>query len=333
MKNPRKSEGANDGSESTGAVLAALFANLGIAITKFIAAALSGSASMLAEGFHSLVDTANQGFLLIGIHQSKKPADERHPFGYGNALYFWAFVVAIFLFSLGCGFSIYEGVTHLLHDEAGVSGDGAFPTIAVAVLVIAFLFEGYSWSVAFRNFERTRAGRGFYSDLRDLKDPAVFVVLAEDTAACIGIVIAAAGVLLSWYTAMPVFDGAASILIGIILGIVAIILAIEVKALLIGETADPDVLSDIRQRMARHPEIVAVNELRSMHLGPRDILLATSLDFQNEIKAGRIEQLVSEMEEEIRRRHPMIRKLYFEVQSAAGHRTFADQSNVPSGVD
>ena len=325
-----KQHGEEVAGESTSAVIAALFANLAIAITKFIAAFFSGSASMMAEGFHSLVDTGNQGFLLLGIKRSKQAADDMHPFGYGNELYFWAFVVAILLFALGSGFSVYEGVTHILGNEMEEVSDATFPWIPIGVLVAAFAFEGYSWSVAARGFNAQRAGGGIFKDIRDLKDPAIFVVLAEDTAACIGIVIAAGGVLLSWWTGNATFDGIASILIGVILGVVAALLAVEVKGLLIGEAASPAITDDIRRRLLSHPEISGINELRSLHFGPKDVLVTMSLDFRDDVLAGEIENIVADLEGDIRSAHPIVRKLYFEVQSAADHDRFEASAAIPA---
>ncbi len=298
-------------------VIAALIANLAIAVTKFVAAALSGSSAMLAEGIHSLVDTGNQGFMLVGMKRAKKPADEKHPFGYGAELYFWAFIVAVLLFALGSGLSIWEGVRAILHSE---TSHDSVPWIPFGVLAAAFGFEGYAFLTAFSSFEKGRRNRGLIRDLRDMKDPSIFVVMCEDTAALIGIVIAAAGLALSWLTGNAIWDGAASIFIGVVLGITAIFLANEVRGLLVGESADPEIISDIREKLAARDEVVRVNEIRSIHFGPNDILLTASLDFRDDVTAGRIEAMVTEAEASIRNLHPQVRRVFLEVQSDAGPR-------------
>ncbi|UMA65591.1 cation diffusion facilitator family transporter [Roseivivax marinus] len=317
--------------EGRAAVLAALAGNAGIAVTKFIAAALSGSSAMLAEGFHSVVDTGNQACLLYGMRRAKKPADETHPFGYGQEIYFWAFVVAVLLFSLGAGFSIYEGIRAILHGEGHNEG---FPITAVVVLLIAAVFEGYSCSVAFREFEEARDGKGLISDarnrprklwteFRDQKNPSIFVVMCEDTAALAGIVIALLGVLLTWITGAAIFDAAASILIGILLAATAAILAFEVKELLIGEAADPKIKQNVREILHGYEEIIAVNEVRAMHLGPSDILLALSVDFRDDVLAGRLEEVVSEAERRIKEAAPDVQRVFLEVQDRNDHEDLA----------
>ncbi|RFC65165.1 cation diffusion facilitator family transporter [Fulvimarina endophytica] len=313
--------GADEDEGSKKTVFAAMAANLAIAATKFGAALMTGSSSMLAEGIHSVIDTFNQVMLLIGMKRAKKPADEQHPFGYGAEIYFWAFMVAIFLFALGSGFSIYEGVEGLI---SGESGGLESPLVALGVLFIAFCFEGYSWSVAFKEFRERRKGEGLWADFRRLKDPSVFVVLFEDSAACIGIIIAALGITLAITTGIEAFDAIGSILIGVLLGVTAILLAIEVKHLLIGETADPEIERAIQERVGGREEIVAINELRTLHLGPNDVLLTMSVDFQDDVRAGRIEEIVTEIEAEVKDAYKIVRKVYVEVQSAAGHQRFVD---------
>tara|TARA_R110002020_G_scaffold25928_3_gene83992 strand:+ start:256 stop:1248 length:993 start_codon:yes stop_codon:yes gene_type:complete len=320
-KSSRKAQNAGNSEGSKGAIIAAACANLAIAVTKFGAALFTGSSSMLAEGFHSVIDTANQGFLLIGLAKSKKPADAKHPFGYGAEIYFWSFLVAIFLFALGAGFSTYEGVMGLISGESELTS----PLIALGVLFLAFCFEGYSWSVAFKEFQQRRKGRSLMRDFRDMKDPSIFVVLFEDTAACIGIVIAAIGVGLSWSTGIHEFDAIGSILIGILLGVTAVLLAIEVKGLLIGEAAAPEIESLVREKLGNRPEILAINELRTLHLGPEDVLLTMSVDFRDDVVSQRIEAMVSETERRIRERFPIVRKVYVEVQSQSGHQDLASQ--------
>ncbi len=297
-------------------VYAALAANCGIAVTKFVAAALSGSSAMLAEGIHSTIDTANQGFLLLGMARSKRPPDAEHPFGYGVEIYFWAFIVAVLIFALGAGLSIYEGIRALLH---GGHEPESVPWIPFGVLGASLCFEGYSLSVAVREFVRVRKGRGLLRDLRDLKDPSIFVVLAEDSAACIGLLIAALGLTLSWLTVNPVWDASASIAIGALLGLTALGLAIEVKGLLIGESTDPDVTETVRSGILQLPEVLAINDIRSLHFGPHEVLLTLSIDFADDVPSQRIEAIVTEAERRIKERFPVVRQVFLEVQSGPGH--------------
>lgn len=312
---------ADDDSGSKKTIFAAMAANLGIAVTKFGAALFTGSSSMLAEGIHSLIDTTNQVLLLIGLKRAKKPADEAHPFGYGSEIYFWAFMVAIFLFALGSGVSIYEGVAGLMASE---SESLKSPSIALGVLFIAFCFEGYSWTVAWKEFQERRKGDGFFKDFQRLKDPSIFVVLFEDSAACIGIIIAAIAVGLTWMTGNHVYDAVGSIAVGVVLGITAILLAVEVKGLLIGETADPEIETKIQEMVGTRDEIIAINELRTLHLGPNDVLMTMSVDFKDDVVSQTIERIVTEIEEEVKKRYKFVRKLYVEVQSQSGHERFAD---------
>ena len=307
-----------DGGKAT--VYAALIANLGIAVTKFVAAAFSGSSAMLAEGIHSTIDTANEGFLLLGMSRARKPADARHPFGHGGEVFFWSFIVAVLIFALGAGLSIYEGVRAILH--GGHDPEGV-PWIPFGVLAVSLCFEGYSLSVAIREFLKVRAGRGLIRDLRDMKDPSIFVVLAEDSAACLGLVVAFAGLALSWLTANPLFDASASIVIGVLLGITAILLAIEVKGLLVGEAADPRMTQAIREMVVDVSEIEHVNEIRSLHLGPHQVLLTLSIDFADDVVSQRIEAIVTRLDRDIRDRFDTVHSVFLEVQSRDGHRRIA----------
>ena len=301
-------------------VYAALAANCGISVTKFVAAAFSGSSAMLAEGIHSTVDTANEGFLLLGMARATKPADAEHPFGYGVEMYFWAFIVAVLIFALGGGLSIYEGIRALLH--GGHEAEGV-PWIPFAVLGASFCFEGYSLSVAAHKFGEIRKGRGLLRDLKDLKDPSIFVVLAEDSAACIGLAIAAAGLAASWLTGDPVWDASASIAIGGLLGLTALFLAIEVKGLLIGEGTDPDIIRSVRAGLEDLPEVEAINDIRSLHFGPHDVLLTLSIDFADDVPSQRIEKIVTSTEQRIRERFPLVKRVFLEVQSRPDHQRMA----------
>jgi cation diffusion facilitator family transporter len=302
-------------------VIAAIGANGAIAVVKFVAAFFTGSSSMLSEGIHSLVDTANEALLLLGISRSSRPPDKRHPFGYGIELYFWSFVVAMLIFALGAGVSIYEGIQAL---QAGHEIES--PIVAFVVLAAAFVFEGISWTVAYREFNTTRGERGFFEHFRKHKDPAVFIVLMEDSAACIGVLIAAASFALSLWTGDTRYDAAGSIAIGVVLGITAYLLAHETKGLLIGEAANPELSTAIHQMLQDHPDIDGVNDLRTVHLGPHEILAVVSADFRNDIAAEQVETTVSDLEREIRGRFADVRRVYIEAQSHKDHLALADRT-------
>ena len=295
---------------STRVLIVALAANFGIAAAKFVAAAITGSSAMLTEGVHSLVDCANQGLLLHGQKQSRRPADVRHPSGYGRELYFWSFVVAIMVFALGAGVSIYEGVLHLLAPEPAVS-----PLVAYGVLAVAFALEGGSTVAAFREFDGARGERSWWAALKGTKDVTTVIVLLENGAAMAGILVAAVGLGLSQLTGSPYFDGGASILIGLILAFVAMFLAREAKGLLIGEAADPALVEGLRVA-ARRPGVTGVGEIITVHNAPDQIFAAMSVDFDDGISAGDVERLVAEIEAEVRKRWPSVLRLY--VRPVAG---------------
>ena len=283
----------------------ALFANLGIAVAKFVAAAISGSSSMLSEGVHSLVDSGNQLLLLYGQARAKRPPDHRHPFGYGRELYFWAFVVAILIFAVGAGISIYEGWTHIVDPEPLRD-----PTINYIVLAIAFLLEGASWTIAVRAFDAARHGQSWWQAIRRSKDPAGFIVLFEDSAALAGLIIAAAGVWLSHWTGDARIDGAASIVIGVILAAVAMLLAREAKELLIGEAADPALIAAIRRIVEAYPEISGVNHVRTIHTAPDAIFVAVSADFEDLLAMGDAETIIERIEADLKAMSPNISSIY-----------------------
>jgi len=283
----------------------ALFANLGIAVAKFVAAAISGSSSMLSEGVHSLVDSGNQLLLLYGQARAQRPPDNRHPFGYGRELYFWAFVVAILIFAVGAGVSIYEGWTHIVDPEPLRD-----PTINYIVLGIAFLLEGASWTIAVRAFDAGRHGQSWWQAIRRSKDPAGFIILFEDSAALAGLIIAAAGVWLSHWTGDARIDGGASIVIGLILAAVAILLAREAKELLIGEAADPALIRAIRRIVENYPEISGVNHVRTIHTAPDAIFVAVSADFEDQLAMGDAEAVIERIEAELKAMSPNISSIY-----------------------
>lgn len=283
----------------------ALAANLGIAVAKFVAAALTGSSSMLTEGVHSLVDSGNQLLLLYGQSRARRPADAAHPFGYGRELYFWAFVVAILIFALGAGISVYEGVRHIAAPEPL-----ADPAVNYVVLAVAVLLEGTSWAIAARAFAAAKGDLGWWQAIRTSKDPAAFIVLFEDSAALLGLGVAGAGVWASHRWNDPRMDGAASVAIGVVLGIVALLLARESKGLLIGERADPEVIARVRALVEASPGIVAVNHVRTIHTAPDSIFVAISADFQDELRMGQGERLIEALEQALRAAEPRLSSIY-----------------------
>lgn len=295
-------------------IYAALVGNGLIAISKFVASAYTGSSAMLSEAIHSCVDTGNQCLLLLGLKRAAREPDEQHPFGYGMELYFWAFVVAILIFAIGSGISIYEGVQKLLHPHPMSS-----PTINYVVLGAAMVFEGVAWWIAYKEFNKTRGDQGLFEAVRHSKDPAIFTVLFEDTAAMLGLMVAFIGVFCAHMLEIEWADGAASVVIGIILALAAWVLAQETKGLLIGEAASPQTARDVRQIIGRYGEIRHINELKSMHLGPADILMVVSIDFHDNMTSVRVEETVSEIEKAVKEMHPQITRLFIEVQSEEDH--------------
>ena len=253
-------------------IYAALAGNSAIAVTKIAAAIYTGSSAMLSESIHSVVDTGNQTLLLYGMRRAGRPADERHPFGYGRELYFWAFVVAILIFGLGAGISFYEGF-HKLSEPSHITNFG----INYAVLGAAMIFEGAAWMIAFREFNQQRGSRGILEEVRRSKDPTIFTVLFEDSAAMLGLVAAFVGLLTVQFLHLEWADAAASIAIGVILTLTAAGLAYETKGLLTGEAASATTVKAVREMALAEPLVCAVNELRTVHFGPNDILAALSL--------------------------------------------------------
>lgn len=301
--------------ESKTAIIAAILGNLAIAITKFVAAGVSGSSAMLSEGIHSLVDTGNGALLLLGLRMARRAPDRLHPFGYGKELYFWSFIVAIMVFALGGGMSIYEGIKHLAHPKELTN-----PTINYIVLGAAIVFEGISWSIAYRVFLREKGSKRTWSVVRDTKDPTTVVVLFEDTAALLGLVVAFLGVFFGHLLHNPYLDPAASVVIGLILAGVALLLAIESKGLLVGESADPDVQRSIQEIAQGHPAVELAREPMTLHLGPDDVLLNLSVRFRRELDAEGVERAIDEIEAAVRAKHPGIHRIFIEANAVAGRR-------------
>ncbi|HEY9675399.1 MAG TPA: cation diffusion facilitator family transporter [Waterburya sp.] len=296
-------------------IFAAIGANLAIAITKFIAATITGSSAMLSEGIHSVVDTANELLLLLGIRLSQKPPDENHPFGHGQELYFWTLIVAILIFSVGGGMSIYEGISHLLHPSPLED-----PLWNYLVLGFAMIFEGFSWTVAFKEFLPQKGKQSFWQAVRTSKDPTIFTVLFEDSAALLGLLVAFCGVFFGHVFKNPYLDGTASILIGIILGIVAVILAYESRGLLVGESANKAIVANIRQIAVSDPAVDGVMRILTMHLGPHEILLNIEIQFHKNLSAEEVASAVERIEQTICREQPDIKQIFIEAKSLVSNR-------------
>lgn len=296
--------------ESTKVIYAAIVANLAIAATKFTAAAFTGSSAMISEGIHSLVDTGNGGLMLLGVHQSRKPADDKHPFGYGKELYFWTLIVAIVIFAVGGGVSAYEGLLHVIHPKPFEN-----PLLNYIVLGLAFVFEGYSFLIAYKMFQSEKGEQTVWQSIETSKDPTTYTVLFEDSAALLGLVVAFVGVLLAHKLNNPYFDGAASIIIGIILAVVAVLLAYESKGLLVGEAVDPKTLKNIRRLAESDPRVEKVKSALTMHFGPHTILLAMDLQFRRNLSAAEVENSIDVLEEKIRSHHEDVKHIFIESDS------------------
>lgn len=298
-------------SSSKKVIYAALVGNGLIAVTKFGASILTGSSAMLSEGIHSLVDTGNQVLLLLGLKRASLPADKRHPFGHGKEIYFWSFVVAIMIFAVGAGISIYEGI-HSIMDPHEITN----PLTNYIVLGLAMVFEGFAWYFAWSEFNRIRGDRGYLEAVQKEKDPVTFVVLFEDSAAMLGLVVAFAGIALGQWTGNPVYDGVASVVIGCILGFTAAWLAYETKGLLIGESAEPEVVSGVREIAASHDDVAGVNEILTMHIGPHFILVNLSLEFLDSLETGAVEKSISVITREVRSRFPRVKRVFIEAEES-----------------
>lgn len=293
-------------------VYAALAGNLAIAITKFVAAAITGSSAMLSEGVHSLVDTTNEVLLLYGMSRAKKDPDRSHPFGYGRELYFWAFIVALLVFALGAGVSIYEGVAHLMHPEPMER-----PLVNYIVLLASMVFEGASWLLALRDFRSHKGDLGYFQAFRRSKDPTTFTVLFEDSAALLGLLIALAGVAAAQWLAMPRLDGVASIAIGIVLAISSLLLARETKGLLIGESAHPQVRDAILRIAGADADVRSANGVLTVQMGPDQVVAALSAEFRDGLDSNRIEACVNRIEAAIKQSHPVVSVLFVKPQTRA----------------
>lgn len=303
------------------AIYAALIGNTLIAVTKFVAAAITGSAAMLSEGVHSLVDTGNQILLLLGMKRAARPPSPDFPFGHGKEVYFWSFVVAILIFGLGAGISIYQGYQHIVHAEPLQN-----VVVNYVVLGLAILFEAGAFSVAFREFSAEKGELGYVDAVRRGKDPLLFVVLFEDSAAMLGLLAAVAGITLAEVTGNPVFDGVASVIIGLILAATAIWLAYETQGLLIGESAAAWIVARIRHVLEENAGVKTINEVATLHMGPEFILVTASVDFATGLNADEVESCVSRLTQEIKAIDPSVRRVFIEAERREDHRREMNQA-------
>jgi cation diffusion facilitator family transporter len=292
------------------AIYAALIGNLLVAVTKFVASGITGSSAMLSEGIHSLVDTGNQVLLLFGLHQAKKPPDKTYPFGHGKEIYFWSFIVAILIFAVGAGISIYEGIRHLIRPEPL---ERAF--VNYIVLCLAMVFEGAALTLALKEFRKVKGPLGYIEAVRSGKNPSLFVVMFEDTAALLGLAVAFLGVLLYDLTGNAVYDGGASVIIGGILAATAAWLAYETKSLLIGEAAAPEVIAAIRELACEPEQVEYVNEVLTLHMGPDFLLVNLSVKFHDEMPASEMEDAIAALDAKIKRRFPMVKRVFVEAEA------------------
>jgi cation diffusion facilitator family transporter len=296
-------------------IYAAIVGNLLVAATKFGAAAWTGSSAMLSEAIHSVVDTGNSLLLLYGLHRAKQPPDHDHPLGYGREIYFWCFVVAVMVFALGAGVSLYEGIAHILNPEPIKNA-----AVNYAVLGLSVLFDGTTWWIAVRNFKGQKSYSDLFSAIHNSKDPPSFMVLFEDSASLVGLFIAFVGTYLSVGLDLPILDGVASILIGLVLAATAALLARETKGLLMGEAADQLIVDSIIHIAEVMEGVAHANGVITVHLGPEQIVVALSLEFADELRTPEIEVKVIELERRVRHLHPAVIALFVKPQSSSGYK-------------
>jgi cation diffusion facilitator family transporter len=291
-------------------IYAALAGNCLIAITKVVAALLTGSSAMLSEAVHSGADTGNEILLLYGLRRAELPADKEFPFGHGKEIYFWSFVVALVLFAGGAGISIYQGIDKLITPMPVKNS-----YVNYCVIGLSLIFEGVSWNIAIREFSREKGNWGYLQAVHRGKDPSIFIVLLEDSAAIIGLVVAFTGILFSQLTGSPAYDAAAAVIIGLILAGTAAFLAVETKNLLIGESANKEVVQTIRDMASECKEINRVNEVLTMHMGPDYILVNISVDFVDPILATEVEVTVSGLDRAIKQAYPQVKRIFVEIET------------------
>lgn len=296
-------------------IYSAIAANIGIAISKFVAASFTGSSAMMSEGIHSIVDTGNGLLLLLGIKKSKQKPDEMHPFGSGKSLYFYSLIVAVLIFSIGGGMSFYEGIMHIKHPEPLTD-----PFWNYIVLGIAMLFEGASLVLAIKKFPYRPQKQSLWEAIKMSKDPSSFAIILEDSAALIGLFVAGLGVYLGHSFNNPYFDGAASIIIGILLATIAVLLANESKGLLLGESAHPYIVENIAHLVSENSNIRSAGKPLTMHFGPNEILLALDVQFVKGLSANEVEKTIADLEKKISQQHPAINRIYIEAKAISENR-------------
>ena len=287
--------GGGDGHESGGAILAAFLANMGIAVTKFVGFVITGSSSLLAESIHSVADSSNQGLLFLGGRQAGRAPTELHQFGYGRVRYFWAFVVAVVLFTLGGLFSAYEGY-HKIAEPHEIES----PAVAIAILVVAMVMEGNALRTAARHARPQRGDRSWVRYIRETRNPELPTLLLEDTGALLGLAFALLGVVLALITGEPVFDGIGTLAIGVLLLCIAVVLAIEMRSLLIGEAASPDLQARIEAEFERGPGVRRVIHVLTQHLGPDELLVAAKLEFDPSLTTQQLVEAIDAIEKSVR---------------------------------
>ncbi|MGZ5539676.1 MAG: cation diffusion facilitator family transporter [Halobacteriota archaeon] len=300
-------------SDSRITVVAAIIGNLIIAIIKFVAATITGSSAMISEGIHSIVDTGNGCLVLLGMNRAKQPADESHPFGYGKSLYFWTHIVAVSIFGIGGGMSLYEGISHIRHVvPAAQMGD---PTAAYIVLAISFLVEGGSFSVAIKQFLQASGDMGAWQFIKQSKDPSLYTIVLEDSAALLGLIFAFLGIFFGHLFNNAYLDGAASIAIGLLLMSVAGILASRTMGLLLGEGVNPDELADIRRRVESDPAVDRAGDILTMYMGPHDLLVNMGVCFTAGTTAEQMHEAIRRIEADLRSAYPETTRVYIEAES------------------
>jgi len=295
------------------AVYAAIIGNLIIAFIKFVAAAITGSSAMISEGIHSLVDTGNGILVLHGMRRASQPADESHPFGYGKSLFFWTYIVAVSVFAIGGGMSLYEGISYIRHLEPGAElGD---PTAAYVVLALSGVIEGATFMVAMRQFLRAKGERGAWQFIQRSKDPSLYTVVLEDSAALLGLIFAFLGIFLGHLLQNPYLDGIASIAIGLLLMSVAGILASRSKGLLLGEGVNPDQLAEIRRQVESDPAVERAGDILTMYMGPHDLLVNMGVSFVPGTTAEEMHEAIRRIEANLRSLYPETNRVYIEAES------------------
>lgn len=305
---------------------AAFLANSLIAILKFTVAVLTGSTALLAEGFHSLADTANQLFLLIGLRLSSRPPDLKHPFGYGKEGYFWAFVVSISILVVGATFSIHEGVQKVLQPTPLAHEGWAY-----LVLLLSGSFEFYAWRAALKELRPSIKKQGVLGAIRESKAPAIFIVFLEDTSAMIGLFIAFWGILLSNLLDNPLFDGVASVIIGALLAAVALLVSYETRSLLIGEGISKEDLQKVRKAIASVPEVQEVMDILTMHLAPDDVLVNLNINFADGLTTDQVEEAIDKVERAVQQALPSVKRIFVEAESLKKTGPLKDPSPTPPG--